>query len=471
MRKERNSPVKIVHIIERFSSAGPERAIIAAAKYAAQLGLAQEHQVCTLEKSGSPVAVILARHASVQVLLAPEPDHRAELLAQADIVLVHFWNNPALYEFLRGPLPPLRLAVWLHIFGSHPPQVIPRALFDFADVVAATTLGTLQLPELAGRAATTPVIFAPADFARLEGLTPQPHAGLNVGLIGGSLDPAKLHPAFVAMSAAVDIPEVRFIVCGGGGEQLRAQTQALGADERFDFRGYVEDIRSVLAVCDVFGYPLSPQSYATSEKALQEAMWAGVPPVVFPHAGVRYLVEDGVTGLVVETAAEYTAAIEWLYHHPDERHRLGRNAQEFARRAFAPARAVGQLADLFAGLMDQPKRPRTWPDAAANPAAWFIAALGDHAGPFALSYGGAPGPARDAAEAEIAAASDLLRQTEGGIIHYRNRWPADPYLRYWTGLTLAHHGDITRAADELRAAAAYGLERPATAMQHAQVAR
>ena len=29
--------MKIVHIIERFSSAGPERAIIAAAKYAAQL--------------------------------------------------------------------------------------------------------------------------------------------------------------------------------------------------------------------------------------------------------------------------------------------------------------------------------------------------------------------------------------------------------------------------------------------------
>jgi glycosyltransferase involved in cell wall biosynthesis len=452
--------MKIVHIIERFSSAGPERSLIAAAKYAAQLGLEQEHLVCTLEKSGSPAAVIMARQAGVRVLLGPDPAQRAELLAQADIVLIHFWNNPALYEFLRSPLPPMRLAVWLKIFGGHPPQVIPRSLLDFADAVAATTPGSLSLPEFAGRSATTPVICAPADFARLESCTPQPHAGFNVGFIGGSLDPTKLHPAFVAMSAAVNIPDVRFIVCGGGGESLRQQAQALGAADRFDFRGYVEDIRSVLAVCDVFGYPLHPQTYATSEKALQEAMWAGVPPVVFPHAGVRYLVEDGVTGLVVEREADYTAAIEWLHRHPDERARLGRNAQEFTRRAFAPQRAVGQLADLFAALMIRPKQPRAWPADGANPAAWFIAALGDHAGPFAVSDASDPGPERDAAEAEIAGASDLLLQSEGGIIHYRNHWPADPHLRLWTGLALANRGETKRAELEFQAAAALGVTRP-----------
>lgn len=452
--------MKIVHIIERFSSAGPERAIIAAVKYAAQLSLAQEHLVCTLEKSGSPTAVIMARQAGVRVLLGPDPTLRTQLLTQADIVLIHFWNNPALWEFLRSPLPPMRLAVWLTIFGGHPPQVVPRPLLDFADVVAATTPGSLSLPEFAGRAGSTPVILAPADFARLEGCAPQPHTGFNVGLIGGSLDPTKLHPAFVAMSAAVDVPGVRFIVCGGGGEQLRQQAAILGAADRFDFRGYVEKIRGVLAVCDVFGYPLHPQTYATSEKALQEAMWAGVPPVVFPHTGVRYLVEDGVTGLVVASETEYAAAIEWLYRHPDERARLGRNAQDYARRAFAPQRAVGQLADLFAGLMTRPKRLRAWPADGDSPAAWFIAALGDQAGPFALSYAGGPGLARDAAEAEIAAASDLLLQSEGGIIHYRNRWPADPHLRLWTGLALAQRGETERAEVEFQAAAALGVARP-----------
>jgi glycosyltransferase involved in cell wall biosynthesis len=451
--------MKIIHIIERFSSAGPERSIIALAKYAAQLGLWQEHIVCTLEKAGSPVAVIKARQAGVQVLLGLDLARRTELLTQADIVLIHFWNNPALYEFLRSPMPPMRLAIWLKILGGHLPQVIPDPLLDFADLVVATTPGTLHLPAFAERAEPTPVVYGVADFSRLDGFTPQPHAGYTVGTIGSTLDATKLHPAFVAMSASVQIPDVRFIVCGGGGKPLRQQAHALGAADRFDFRGYVEEIRAVLEVCDVFGYPLCADTYATSEKALQEAMWVGVPPVVFPHAGVRYLVEDGVTGLVVESEADYTAALEWLHCHPNERRRLGRNALEYARRAFAPQRAVSQFAELFNILMAHPKQARVWPDDGANPAEWFIAALGDHTGPFSISYTGKPGPQLDAADASIAAASDLLLHGEGGIIHYRNRWPGDPHLRLWTGLALAHRGEHERAGQEFQAAAALGIDR------------
>lgn len=449
--------MKIVHIIERFSSAGPERSIIAAAKFAAQRGLGQEHIVCTLEKTGSPVAIIMARRAGVQVLLEPDVARRNELLAQADIVLIHFWNNPALCEFLRGPLPAMRLVVWLMILGGYAPQVIPRPLLDFADMIAATTPATLDLPEFVGRGERTPVVYGIADFARLEGFTPRPHDGYIVGTIG---DASKLHPDFVAMSAAVNIAEARFVVCDAGGEALQQQTRSLGAADRFEFPGYVEDIRTVLERCDVYGYPLHAQTYATSEKALQEAMWVGVPPVVFPHGGVRYLVEDGVTGLVVENPAEYTAAIEWLHRNPHERRRLGRNAQEFARRAFDPQVAVSQLAEIFETLMAQPKRLRAWPDHGATPAEWFVAALGDHAGPFAVSLRENPGPRRDAAEAEIAAVSDFLLHYEGGLIHYRNRWPEDPYLRLWTGLALAHRGDSERAEQEFRAAAALGRIAP-----------
>lgn len=451
--------MKIVHVIERFTSAGPERAIIALAAYAAKLGYQQEHVVCTLEKAGSPVAVIRARKAGVQVLLGPEPAQRDALLGQADIVLVHFWNNPALYAFLRRPLPAMRLIIWCAILGEYPPQVIPRPLPGFADLFVATSPGTLLLPELAGMPKPAPVICAPADFARLAGVKPQPHAGFNVGYIG-SLDSTKMHPAFVTMSGAAEIPGVRFIVCGAGGAAVHNQVRTLGLAGRFDFRGYVEDIGAVLALCDVFGYPLCPETSATSEKALQEAMWAGVPPVVFPFAGVRYLVEHGVTGIVVESEAAYTAALEWLYRNPDERRRLGRNAQEHARHAFDPHRAAEHFAGLFAALLAQPKRTRSWPADGTTPAEWFVAALGDHAGPFAAGLAAPTGAFRSDAEAEIAAISDFMLNYEGGLIHYRNRWPEDPHLRLWTGLALAQRGETDRAMLELQAAAASGLVRP-----------
>src|SRR5690606_38124000 len=139
----------------------PERAIITLARYGAELGLRQEHIVCTLEKAGSPAAAIMARRAGVQVLIGATPVQRADVLAQADIVLVHFWNNPALYAFLRGPLPAMRMIVWSAILGERPPQVIPPALLDIADLFVASSPGTLRLPTLAGMSEHVPVIYAP----------------------------------------------------------------------------------------------------------------------------------------------------------------------------------------------------------------------------------------------------------------------------------------------------------------------
>lgn len=110
-------------------------------------------------------------------------------------------------------------------------------------------------------------------------------------------------------------------------------------------------------------------------------------------------------------------------------------------------------------LLAQPKRTRAWSDDGATPAEWFVAALGDHAGPFAVSLTDGPGPRRDAAEAEIAAASDFLLHSEGGIIHYRNHWPDDPYLRLWTGLALAQRGDAAHAGQAFQAAATWGVRR------------
>jgi hypothetical protein len=107
--------------------------------------------------------------------------------------------------------------------------------------------------------------------------------------------------------------------------------------------------------------------------------------------------------------------------------------------------------------MQQPKRERTWPADGTRPAQWFVAALGDQAGPFAVSLQGGPQTTLAAAEAEIAEAADLLFSGEGGIVHYRNRYPEDPYLHRWTGLVLAKRGDHQRAEQEFEAAAKLGV--------------
>jgi hypothetical protein len=271
------------------------------------------------------------------------------------------------------------------------------------------------------------------------------------------------------MSAAVNLPDVRFVVCGGEAQDvLRAQAITLGVAARFDFRGFVENIKPVLETLDVFGYPLGADTYATSEQSLQEAMYAAVPPVVFPHGGIPDLVEPGQTGLVVRSPAQYTAAIEQLHHDPAERQRLGRNAQIVVRQRFASGATARQFGAIYSRLLEQPRRERVWPGAAAgaSPARRFVEALGDRGTQFARSL-----RAQDAlAECQISASSTQLASGEGGILHYRNAYPDDPHLRFWSGLVLLHQSRYAQAADEFEAAGALGLDPGRVAVYRARAA-
>ncbi len=429
--------------------------MIALAKYQKAAGLDHVHRCVALTAPAYPIALFLARQAGVEVLLEPTPTDLRREIEQADIVQVSFWNNPVLYGFVRQTLPALRLLFWLKIFGHTPPQVITSKLLDFADCCVVTTPGSLELPVFHDKVGT--VIEAIADFDRLRDVRPIPHVGFNVGYIG-TLNFSKLHPRFIAMSAAAELPDARFIVCGAEHEALLRQAQAIGAEAKFDFRGFVENIRPVLEITDVFGYPLCADTYATSEKSLQEAMWAAIPPVVFPYGGVARHVIQGQTGLVVQTEVDYRAALEQLYRQPDLRRRLGQQAQDYAHANFDGRRTAEQFNAIYKAMMEQPKHVPVWiATEDATPSGWFIDALGTTAAPFIASKTSADTDAAYTADQWIAAALPLLANGEGGIVHYRNAYPEDPWLHYWTALVLIGQQRHEAARRELDAAAHYGL--------------
>jgi hypothetical protein len=418
-------------VIEVLSRGGSGRALLQLADAQStviSLGRADPLMRARAEAAGATV------HEGV-----PHPD----ALAGADVVLVHFWNTPELYGLLRGGLPPVRLALWVHIAGDTPPHAVTAELVELADAVVVTAPHTASLPVFAGRRPA--VIPAAPDAARL--VEPRPHDGFVVGYVG-SVDRAKIHPRFAELCAAVGVPGVRFVVCGAGDAEPELSRAGL------DVRGYVEEIGPVLAEMDVFGYPLAPDTYATSDLALQEAMAAGVPPVVLGHG----LVEHGVDGLVARDEADYPRAIERLYADPEERLRLGRNARERARRR-GPAEVAREWGAVLERLLEEPKRAR-----AARPlegAAAFVASLGDTAPAFAESLGASSEDAAVAAEQAIAAAAPVLvSAAAGGVLHYRRSYPADPHLRLWSGLVLEAQSRQVLAIPELAAARELGLDTP-----------
>lgn len=452
----------VLHVLPRFVGGGPERSVVTLASAMAVAG-GGPTTLAVLEPPLAPTLVVRARRAGLDLVPRPTDDDLVALAASADVVVVHTWNHPVLLDRLRTvPLPPGRVLGWAHVLGRRAPQVLTADLGRYVDglvLTAARSRATAAAETVAAAGGPVRVVPTATEPGRLAGVVPAGD-GRTVGYLGVVND-AKMHPDFAGLCAAVRTPDAHFEVWGGGGGEaaLTHRLAAAGLGGRARVHGPTEEVGAALAAMDVFGYPLAEDTYATSERALQEAMWLGIPPVVLPHGGVADLVEDGVTGLVATGPAGYGAAVDRLLGDPDLRARLGAAAARWVRDAFDPERWVAAARAAIEEVAARPRRERPLLAGGGGSAAeGFVAALGDQAGPFAVSVDPAAGAAAWAvADAEIAAASPLLARGEGGIVHHRNAAPDDPHLRLWSGLVAAAAGQHELAAAEYGAAEALGL--------------
>ena len=462
--------IKILHLFQELSPGGALRAGLAIAKYSSKLG-EYEHRFMRIDP-GRPnsIGVDLVRQQGFEAIIPADDAQISAQIESADIVHIHWWNSPEMNLFLRRPLPAARMIGWFHVGGHVAPQVIlPEHIAYFDRAVAcsphtALAPAFMQLAPLE-RINRTSMIYGPADFERLHGTQPKPHSGFNIGYIG-TVDFLKMHPDFVELHAGLNIPALKVIVCGHGGalQALQEQIIAQRLEHIFEIRGQVDDIRSVLEICDVYGYPLCPQTYAASELTLQEAMYAGVPPVVFPYGGVRELVFDNFSGLVVRSAAEYRSALEHLYRDVADRKRISQNARNYAQQIFGAENAAIKFDALYQELVAQPKQRHFF--ATINPvkrnqqviaegAALFIESLGGQHSEFEASYLAQSNDDQRSADEKIAKMHTLL--FSGGVLPYRNRFQDDPFLRYWSGVGYYARGEYMGALAEFVDAFNLGL--------------
>ena len=449
---------RVTHVIEQLRLGGPLFALTGASRAWGAQG--PRHRILSLLPA-DPRAIEHAANAGMSVLSAPALDTIKAELADADLVQLHFWNSPLIHEFMGARLAPMRVLAWCHVNGFHAPHVLPESLLQFADIVAVTSESSLRLPVFRGaNPGKIAFAFAGADFSRIERTGPLSHEGINVGYVG-LVDFVKLHPAFVRMCAAVNVPSVRFTVCGSGDSRqaLEAEARQLGVFDRFTFSEHVDNVGSVLSGLDVLGHPLCTQTYAAAELALQEAMFAGIPPVVFGHGGMDTLVTPMRNGLVASSETGYVEAIETLCRNPELRKRLGANAASDARRLFGGERTVAGLQPLYEELLRQPKRAeRSTEEPNAQPirgARAFVRSLDSIGDIDWLASLEAAGDAACDAERRIATAGPAFRNV---LLQYRFRYSDDAHLRLWTGLVFADQGRNALAASEFKASIELGLD-------------
>ena len=459
--------MKLLHIIPRFIGGGPERHLLALAEAWRTAGLQTRQRILVLDPPASAPLLIKARRLGIELLIAPELPAIRNAIAEADIVEVEFWNHPRLHDLLRQELPPARWIIRSAVAGTTAPQVLTEGIGTVADVIILSTDASLQTPavcEARARNCRIESIPALADMKRLEGLTASPHLGIRVGYLG-LVETTKMHPHFAQLAACVTNLEVQIEIYGGGSwkAELQKQFEGLGMSDRVRFHGHVEDIRSAFGAMDIFGYPLAPETSATSDKTIQEAMWAGVPPVVLAGTGATLLVHHEHTGLVCEHEADYPLAIDRLAGDPILRQRLGMAAHAFAREKFDPVRNAARFHGIFETALSLQKRPHVPLLGREAPGAHrFVQSLGMLGQAFQASLMADASLSKGqlaSAEDSIRHSSPVMTQGEGGIVHYRNTYPQDPHLHYWCGLISLQAGNWDGARREFDAAIQLGLDR------------
>jgi len=132
---------------------------------------------------------------------------------------------------------------------------------------------------------------------------------------------------------------------GGRGpetERLRTRIEALGIGEHVDLLGFVPDERmaGLYGSADVFLHPqIELEDGAEMEGfgiAIADAMAFGTPCIVGRHGGPAELVEDGVTGRVVDgqDVEAIAQALSQLLADDAARIRMGEAARDWANRSF-----------------------------------------------------------------------------------------------------------------------------------------
>jgi len=154
-------------------------------------------------------------------------------------------------------------------------------------------------------------------------------------------------------------PNVKVLLVGRSTQLEQSVIQPmkqLGVEKWVVLGGYQTDnYLDALACMDIFVF-LMAGSDGTA-RALREAMAMGKPVIVANRGMLPELVENGISGLVVnDSPEELSQATLQLLHHPEMREALGKAAYQKAHQDFQLDRQVEAVEGFYQGMMKLGKR-------------------------------------------------------------------------------------------------------------------
>ncbi len=403
------------------------------------LDYANQYAVETANRAGFPLLDNMSK--KKQKLL--------NLIADSDIVLVHWWNHPLLYDFfVREQLPLSRVIFWAHQRGYPAPNNFTKKILRYPDVFVFTTPLSYKTREVKNlpdkQKKCLRDIWSTAGVERMKSIKLKKHRGFNIGYIG-NVDFAKMHPDFLDICNQVNIPNVKFIVVGGpNGGQLNQEAKKIGIEKKFKFTGFVSEKKKweYLSLFDVFGYPLAPHHYGSCDQVLQESMAVGAVPVVLANPMENYMVKNNVTGIVAKNKNEYIESLQTLYYDRKLKNNLSKNAKKYALQTYSLEKMEKEWNKIFNEVLILPKIVRKWKinkeTKKITPKDLFLEALGSYGKDFIAYCQTKNKDEKNKVIKKIrtlAKSANWQSKTKSSVHHFLSFFPNDKYLTVWSKLT------------------------------------
>jgi phosphatidylinositol alpha 1,6-mannosyltransferase len=165
-------------------------------------------------------------------------------------------------------------------------------------------------------------LYSPVRRTRSDGT-------FRIGYVG-RLSPEKNVRMLVEIEARLiqaGISNYSFLIVGEGSERGWLKHEMQRAELPGVLRG--QELAQAYASMDVFAFPSSTDTFGN---VVLEAMASGVPAIVTPDGGPKFLVTPGHDGYVVEGAEEFADIVMTLANNMDRLGRLRRQARRSAER-------------------------------------------------------------------------------------------------------------------------------------------
>lgn len=159
-----------------------------------------------------------------------------------------------------------------------------------------------------------------------------------------------LHAAKIVTEKYSDI---LFLIAGDGKDrkELESLSKELNIEHSVKFLGMKNNVEQILATCDVYVYPSIWQEACAL--GLIEAMACGLPIIATNVGGTPEIVEDGVTGIIInpKDSQSIADALELLYMNPEKCKQMGLKSLIRSRNMFDLDRQVKETICVYDELL------------------------------------------------------------------------------------------------------------------------